>query len=523
MTLPYLADPMNSGNAPGDGPLRRGGTPASLPMAEANLPSTPSDAARRQAPAVTIVRDLWGGNEAVKGKSTAYLPKAPREKATNYSIRLARSVYHNYFRRTVEGLVGFVFRKDPELSEDVPPVIAQHWENIDNAGTHGDVFLRDLMADAMVAGHAAILVDYPAVTTGLRLSDEQDMGIRPYWVPLKKENLFSWRTTLEHGRLVLTQLVVREAGLEPDGAFGEREVVRWRVFRRERLETGRTVVGFELLRVTDQKVVVRDAFGLYPTQTEIPVVEVPTSGRVGLFQSDPPLGDLGALNVAHYQQWSDYATSMHMTCVPILFTAGFSMVDESGASVEVGPNAGLNTENAAAKAEYVSHDGAALTACKAALDDLKADMGALGLSMLAPDRKAAETATANKLDKAAESSALAVTARGVQDATERALQLHANYLRLPAGGSVTINREYEGAVMDAAVMQAYAVLADKLGVPDAEIVKMLVRGGRLAEDIDIDAVADEMGAARAGREDAAQVDAELAAAKAREAADELAA
>jgi hypothetical protein len=90
-----------------------------------------------------------------------------------YSVRLQRAAFFNVFRHTITGLAGFVFRIPPTLDEDVPVVIAGKesedegtetegiWENIDNAGTHGDVFARDLLVDAMIAGHAAILVEYP--------------------------------------------------------------------------------------------------------------------------------------------------------------------------------------------------------------------------------------------------------------------------------------------------------------------------------------------------------------------------
>ncbi len=507
MRLP--PEPQAGGNAPGDGPLRRGGQPRKALRATGNdLPSTPSKAATRQAPAVATMRDLWGGDAAVKAEGMKYLPKAPLETAPNYGRRLARSVFHNFFRRTVEALVGFVFRVDPVLSDDVPPVIREHAENIDNAGTHLDVFLRDTFADAMTVGHAAIHVEYPDVGGGLSMEAEKNLKVRPYWLPLKKENLLSWRTTIEHGRVVLTQLVVREITTEPDGAFGEAEVTRYRVFYRQRLvvEGGeRVIVGFELLRVTDRQAVVREGWGLYSTQEEIPVVEVPTAGRIGLFESDPPLADVAALNIAHYQQWSDYANSLHKTSVPIFFTAGFKLGSDDGAPVPIGTDDGINTEAPGAKAEYVSHDGAALTACKVALDDLKHDIGSLGLAMLAPQQRTAETLGAKRLDRQGEESTLSVSARALQDATERALAIHAKYLRLPSGGSIVINRDFEGSLMDAATMVAYATLADTLGIPDETVIEMLVRGGRLPEDTNVEEMADAMRGARAAREDVAQV------------------
>lgn len=476
-------------------------TPA-VPNAERDLPSTQSAASRRQAPAVTRARDLWGGDAAVKERTTEYLPQAPLESTKNYTARLKRSVFHNFFRRTVEGLSGFVFRKDPVLEEDVPEIIKVQWENIDNAGTHGDVFVRDLFTDALATGHAAILVDFP--DTGprtLRLDEERKAGVRPYWVPLKKEQLWSWRTVLEAGRIIVSQLVVKETTIEPAGKFGEVEVTRYRVFTRDVTPTG-VVVAWSLQRVTEDKKVIVDRFGTYPTQVEIPIAEVPTSGRIGLFESDPPLADVAALTIAHYQIWSDGANSIHKTCVPLLFTSGFSLQNADGSPVAIGPDHGINSESPDGDAKYVTHGGESLGSVKQWLDDLKADIGALGLAMLAPQKRAAETLGAKRLDRQGEESMLAVSARGLQDACERALTFHARYLALDSGGSITINRMFDATVLDPQAVQAYVSLVDTLGVPEEEVLEMLKRGGWLRDDADIAAMADLMRGARLAREDA---------------------
>jgi hypothetical protein len=475
------------------------------PTALDSLPSTRSDASARQLPATTLTRDLWLGAERVREQGQVYLPRDPGEDDESYRTRLARSVFTNFFRRTIEALVGFIFRKDPVLGTDVPAPMVRHWENIDNAGTHGAVFLRESLQDAMVAGHAAWLIEYPD-TQGRVLRKDEERQVQPYWVPLRKEQLLSWRTATEAGRLVLTQLVVEEKAMEPSGLFGEKEVTRYRVFTREGSGQG-AVVRFRLLRVTEQKSVVQEAEGAYPTQPEIPVVEVPTSGKRSLFESDPPLLDVGYLNLAHYQVRSDFHTSVHKTCVPIWVETGVDAptygADGTPQEVVLGPSHGRSFTNADADARYVAHDGAALASVKQALDDLKDEIGTLGVAMLAPQKRAAETVEAKRMDKAGSDSALSVTARALQDAAERALDIHARYLGLEDGGSITINRDFDAAVMDAAVMAAYAQLGDVLGLPDELIVEALVAGGRLPEGTEVAAVAEVMGAVRSAKADLA--------------------
>ncbi len=486
-------DITNYGNPPGQGPLRPGGvTVASItPQADASLPSTPSAAVKKQSKALCMARDLAAGPEAVRAKERDYLPQDPGETGENYKGRLERSVFFNVFGHTIKGLVGQVFRRDPVLGEDVPPIIATQMENVDLNGTHFDVFARDLLHDALTAGHSAILVEYPHTGGAQNSYQEAASEVRPYWVPILKDNIVSWRTATENGHVVLTQLVLRECTLEPAGDFGEVEVKRYRVFTRTE-----GIVAFRLLQIhADRTISVVDE-GTYPTQTEIPVAEIVTSGRKSMFESDPPLLDLAYLNVAHYQQWSDYANSMHKTCVPIFATVGLvDQYDSAGNPVKLvlGPNTAINLP-LTGDAKYVSHDGAALQQIKQGLDDLKSDMGTLGLAMLAPNKRTAETAQAKAIDKSSEDSALATTARGLEDGLERALAFHAKYLKMEDGGSVRINREFSEQTMAADMLNAWTTAVRDAGLPERFMIDAMVEGSLIELDegeTSVD-VADEM-------------------------------
>ncbi len=493
-----LADPTDFGNKPGDGPLRVGGRApdiASSPMANENLPSTPSPAAAAQAPATALVRDLWPGTQSVRAAGEAYLPKHPAEETWDYASRLLRSVFFNAFRQTVVGLVGLIYRKDIELGDDVPPQIVDHWRNIDLEGKSGDVFMREVTQDAMTSGHAAILVEFPDTDGAQNRKQEQE--IRPYWVPYKKEDILSWRTAIENGRVVLTQVVLRESQWVARGEFGQEAEERFRVlFRTVVTEDDVSVerVGWKLLRVTKNKQVKVDSEGFYPTQDEIPLAEITTSGGRSLFESDPPLLDVAYLNIAHYQMWSDYVTAIHKTNVPLFLGTGMTAQKDSDGNTTplvIGPNTAIIDSNPDADAKYVSHDGAQISSTKGALDDLKSDMGTLGLAMLSPQKRSAETAEAKRLDKSQSDSALSVTARGVQDGGNRALHFHAKYLKLDSGGSMEVNRDFEGLLMDAPVMAAYAQLVT-VGFPPEAVAKMLKQGGRLPDDMTIEQIIEEM-------------------------------
>src|SRR5262249_2417053 len=65
-----------------------------------------------------------GGTLHLRNRGSKYLPIEPAENRTqDYPIRLSRAIFFNAFERTLHGLVGMVFRKEPKFSKDVPEII----------------------------------------------------------------------------------------------------------------------------------------------------------------------------------------------------------------------------------------------------------------------------------------------------------------------------------------------------------------------------------------------------------------
>jgi hypothetical protein len=70
-----------------------------------------------------IVRDVSEGTLHLRESKSEYLPPEPAEDFRDFGTRLSRAIFFNAFERTLHGLVGMVFRKEPKLSKDVPEVI----------------------------------------------------------------------------------------------------------------------------------------------------------------------------------------------------------------------------------------------------------------------------------------------------------------------------------------------------------------------------------------------------------------
>ena len=428
------------------------------------------------------------------GLSRQYLPKHPKETGENYAIRLARPTFFNAFLRTLDGLVGMVFRRNPVLGEDVPKAIREHWENIDNAGTHGDVFLKELFHDAMEAGHAGILVDYPKVANpeSVTVAEEKEMGLRPYWVHVRKEDVFGFVTMQVASRTILEEVIVRQRTYERKGRFGQKPVTRFRVYTRRIVQQDgqepQLSVDYEVWQVGDDGVPFpTEEKGVLGGMTEIPLVVV-YGRRTGYMQSRPPLMDLAWLNILHYQTNSDYHHAAHLGNVPMFVTIGAGVEGE----VTIGPNTSVNLPEKA-DAKWVETSGKALGHTRQMLQDIEAQEAVMGLSLLARDTRQAETAEAKRLDKSEKDSALTSAARSLEDGIELALQFHAQFLGVQDGGSVSVNRDFEQQQMSAAEIDAIGRLVQAGDLSPETLWQTLIeKGGVLPDDFDAEVERDRL-------------------------------
>lgn len=462
---------------------------------------------------------LMLGTSGVRALGENGLPKWPSEKPEHYKIRASTTQVARYYQRTVQASTGMIVATPPALAEDANALMKADWEDIDGKGAHGEVFARGLCEDAINGGFCAILVDAPPVpdTIALTLADEQALGLRPFWVRVKADQVVSWIVDVpdwlslltDYAKGVLTaeqvqayarqtiirQVVIHEPTDVPDGTYGVRCADRYRVLRLT--DTGVSFEVFERKEPDGKTPEDQFAFvnggvmlraGRKPFRV-IPLAVVYAGRDVAPFVAEPPLLALAELNLDHYQVSADRRYLMRLCHAPTLFLAGFDdmVADEqdgtrSKRKIEVGPNSVLTSTNADAKATYVVAPPDALQSSKEEKDDLVDQMAALGMSFLARNQLiTSETATARQLDDAAENSTHATVARGLQDGLEQALGFHAMYRGVEAP-EITVNTTYAAPSVDPQIAGVLwqAVAADKL---DVESWLQYVKTGDLPDDI----------------------------------------
>lgn len=376
---------------------------------------------------------LMGGTLTLRAAGTRYLPRHPAENSAIYAERASRAVLRNYFRRTVQKLVGRVFAEPLILSEDMPQELVNILKNIDLLGRGLNAFARDWFEDALVSGLSHVLVDFPSGIDGASLAEEKAEGGRPYAVHVRADQLIAAQWDSRGGDRILTQIRIREKALRYRG-FEEIEEEQIRVIEPDRWRLYRQ----------DKKGIWQEAEAGENTLGRIPLVTLYTA-RKGFLLAEPPLEDLAFLNLEHYQIRSDQRNALNVASFPILAASGYN--PEIDGPIEVGPNKVLTTRESDGTYYYVESSGAALEAGARELEALEKAMHLFGLQFESP--KQMETATGRALDAADALSPLAGMAMNLEDSLNAMLALIAAWMNQPLTGTIGVSVGPAGQQTDA--------------------------------------------------------------------------
>lgn len=480
-------------------------------------PSVPGTVVKRQEPALTIVRDVYAGTLRLQEKRDRYLPQWPKEDADAYIARVRASSLFNALKQTAKGLSGMVYLTDPEVGEDVPAQIRKDLEDIDLQGRDLASFGRESFEDAMVDGHAAIFVDMGS-TAGIQLgskADESSLGLRPYWVGIRKGDLLRPSVVRINGKMMLHRVAWFERTVEADGKFKDREVKRVRELQLN-LKGGAPTVEWRLYtqkKEGDDTSWFVEASGQMKTQSGKPLSEIPVvatyTGFIGEFESEPPLLDLAIENLRHFRKSSDLDNIEHVTCVPILSLSGVG--EDEFESVGVGPSMGLSFSDPNGKATWAEISGSGIGQVRESIKDIERRMAVQGLSMMMPETQQEQTATWKRIEKSESDSRLSVAARSHQVALNKALYFHAMWRGETLDESkawITVNRDFESTEMPPEVMVAYIKAVSEADLPVRVLLEVWQQGGRIPADKDLDELEIQMMAAVKAAEDARAAEAQ---------------
>lgn len=272
-----------------------------------------------QKPAYVAALKLWqkiidvcSGEDCIKDKKEVYLPKpnpndTRYENEVRYEQYLSRAVFYNVTGRTLDGLLGFVFNKEPILK--LVPDIEYLADNADGMSTPIDQQARTVVSEILKKGRHGLYVDYPYQESIPALSEENNAII----VSVKAENIINWKTQIVNNKEKLVLVVVRERieeQLDKENPFVENKITQYRVFSAFD-DTYQVTIWKEEGQGFDVTTFIpKDAKG--KNWSEIPFIFVGSVNNVSNVDA-PPLYDLATINLAHYRNSADYEDSCFFT------------------------------------------------------------------------------------------------------------------------------------------------------------------------------------------------------------------
>lgn len=450
----------------------------------------------KRLPQWTKCRDMVEGETAIKAKGEQYLPKLSGQSPSDYKAYKDRALVYNGTGRTVEGMTGLSFRKDPDI--EYPAAMESIMKDITLDGISFRDFADTMTDDVITVGRAGVLVDFVRMDAEpVSRGDEERLGVRPYASYYRAESITNWRTKRIGGKVTLVMVVLREsvaADDTDDFSHESKDIYRALMlgpdgYRQDVWEKVRNTAGRDVWQISET---------IYPTRNgqrlnEIPFVFVGPRDSTHEIQK-PPLYDLVTINISHYHTMAELENGRHWVGSPTpLFTGEFVSPDgEPVTEVKLGSSEGIHmTEGSDAK--FLEFSGEGLATLENAAKQKEEMMAVMGSRILAQDKRMVEAAETAQIHRAGESATLASIVRSVSDALTRVLELLRDWQGITGEVVVTLNTDFNPTEMDPQMLIALLQALQAGRIAQSDFVYALKQGELLRDDRTAEDITDEVG------------------------------
>ena len=453
-------------------------------------------------PSWELVADVVAGEEKVKAKGEVYLPNPsaveddPGEKKAVYDRYKQRASFYNVTGHTLQGLIGAVFRKDPELS--APAALEYVGEDADGAGVSIYQQSQQALAAVMEEGRVGLLADYPQTDAPASRADQNAGLIRANIAKYDAKQITNWRTTKVGGAHLLSLVVLNETAEEAaEDGFSVDEIEQYRVLQ--------LVEGLYQVTVwrANEKGTAWEIYEQYIPKrgNGAPWNRIPfTFGGAQNNDSSidkAPLLDLARQNIKHYQVGADWYNALFYAGQPQLWMSGLTqqwvdMLEEKG--VLVGSRAPIMLpEGGQFGIETVTAD----SAIQSELEKIENRMVALGAKLMQVG-SAIKTATEVNSDDAAQHSALSLASANVSEAYTKCLEWCAEFMGASGDVSYLLNQDLVEHTLDSQLLREIVAAWMSGAVPETDVWAWMRRTGLIDSEKTDDQVREEVGESGTG-------------------------
>lgn len=358
-------------------------------------------------------RTVAAGEEAVKAAGARFLRRLGNQDDEAYESYKDRALFYEATGRTVQGMVGALCGREPELVGPKSKESFEFFSDIFPYSVPVKTFLRQVAEEVIITGRCGVLVDASAD------------GGDPYLSLWQAEDIINWRSAFVDGRDTVVMVVLREPYSE-HGTYAAEEKTRYRVLRL--VPDGDGLVYeqqvFAKLKPEDENYSpigepMRPTSG-GKTMAVIPFYFINAGGTTPDVER-PPINSLVNTNVSHYKTSADLEHGRHFTGLPTAWIAGFPESEDK--KFVIGSHVAWVSSDVNAKAGFLEFTGQGLSELRLASDEKAGYMSILGARLLEAPRKQSESADNQKIKRSGESNILA----GIADAISEGMTLAAKF------------------------------------------------------------------------------------------------
>ena len=381
-------------------------------------------------------RDLYEGEEKIKEQGETYLPKLQLQDAEMYKAYKMRARFYNVFKKTVQGFVGLMLRKNYILDFD-KEINKEVLEDVTLSGVSFNQYLKDVLTEVLKVGFCGTLVDYPTIEETKSVLDAEND--RPTMTFFKSENIIDYNFTKVNGVLQLSFLLLKYQNIRKIDLFKEETIETYIVLMLDTLpidenineidgdSTNEMQAGEQDTTIYYRHVVIESNQGVYIIKSDVfPEMNGDYMQKIPFFfhckDEYPPLNDLADANVKHYQLKADHNHALHYIGLPTPIFPGIDPNDPNKPSC-LGPERIVYISDPQAKPFYLELEGKGLDKIESELGKIEEDMAFLGASMIASETNVDETATKAEIRYTQETSHLSSIADDVSESFTKTLSL----------------------------------------------------------------------------------------------------
>lgn len=373
--------------------------------------------------------DVCDGQEVIKGKGEAYLPKPALFTSKNdpkgsdrYKEYLMRAIFPGVTSRTLASHIGLAFGKTPVFNR--PDDLEYLDRNADGAGR--SIYQVSQRAMRLINRNyrCGVYVDHPNVEPSRNRAEDKTKGAYPMIHIIKAAAVEDWDYIIVGNQKKLSYIKIHETVKERDG-FSLSTIEQYRLLWLKVVD-GRFVYVVEVHKKNDKG-------EWYLDQTSTPTDYdgntwdyIPFTFCGAIDNSEEidtaPLYELAEIELSYYRSSADVEESAFIVgqptlCFPNITSEQYAMVKESGASV--GSRTGIPTDGKFIQAEK---NGLAYERMQDKWDQMK-ELGARLIEVGSANKTAEQAGNENSIQH----SVLSLVAANISEAISMALRWCAKF------------------------------------------------------------------------------------------------